>query len=146
MSRTTWIGAFRALGEAVLGLVRAEVDALFEEWKRAGVELAKILALLFFALLIFVYLPFLGLFAAVDGVAAWWGWPMWAAALAVLGFAVLFLGLLGGIVAWIWNRRLEAPTASLQRRLDDHGEWWQRRVYFEQQAMESTAQSSGDEE
>lgn len=147
MTRTTWLGAFRALGDAVLDLVRAEVKALFEEWKRAGIELAKILGIVFGILLICVYLPFLVLFAAVDGVAAWWGWPLWGAALAVLGFAVLFLALLGGIIAWIWNRRLVGPSVSLQRRLDGHNEWWQRRIYFEQQALESVADtSSADDE
>lgn len=148
MSRTTWVGAFRALGDAVLDLVRAEVKALFEEWKRAGIELAKILAIVFGILLIFVYLPFLVLFAAVDGVATWWDWPMWGAALAVLGFALLFIALLGGIIAWIWKRRLVGPTVSFQRRLDDHNGWWQRRVYFEQgeQAAISPAMSSSEGE
>ena len=75
MSRSTWVGAFRALGAAVLDLVRAEWKALIEEWKRLGLELAKIFAIVFGILLICVYLPFLMLFAAVDGIATWWGWP-----------------------------------------------------------------------
>ena len=145
MSRTTWVGAFRALGDAVLDLVRAEVKALIEEWKRAGLEFAKILAIVFGILLIFVYLPFLVLFAAVDGVAAWWGWPLWGAALAVLAFALLFIGLLGGIIAWIWQRRLVGPTVSFQRRLDDHNGWWQRQIYFEERALApSMSQGGGD--
>ena len=145
MSRTTWVGAFRALGDAVLDLVRSEVQALWDEWKRAGLELGKILAIVFGILLIFVYLPFLVLFAAVDGVSVWWGWPMWGAALAVLGFALLFIGLLGGVIAWIWNRRLVGPTVSMQRRLDDHNGWWQRRVYFEPEVEPSLGVASDDE-
>ena len=144
MSRSTWVGAFRALGAAVLDLVRAEWKALIEDWKRLGLELAKIFAIVFGILLICVYLPFLILFAAVDGIATWWGWPMWGSALAVLGFAILFIGCLGGVIAWIWKRRVVGPTVSLQRRLDGHGEWWQRQIYFEQQALE-TDTGEGDE-
>lgn len=143
MSRITWIGAFRALGDAVFDLVRAEVSALFREWKRAGIELAKILAIVLGVLVICFYLPFLVLFALVDGVAVWWGWPMWGAALAVFGFAVLIIAALGAVAAWIWNRRLVGPTVSLQRRLDDHRDWWQRRIYLEREALGSMA---GDED
>lgn len=146
MSRTTWVGAFRALGDAVLDLVRAEVKALFEEWKRAGIELAKILAIVFGILLIFVYLPFLVLFAAVDGIAAWWDWPMWGAALAVLGFALLFIALLGAVIAWIWNRRLVGPMVSFQRRLDGHKGWWQRQVYFEEEGRSPVLDASASED
>lgn len=131
MSRRTWTAAFRALGTSVFELIRAEIRALLADWKKAGIELAKIFALAFGALLVFVYLPFLALFALVDGVAAWWGWPLWAAALAVLGFAVLVIAILGAVAAWIWKKRFVAPTTSLRRRIDDHRQWWERSVYFE---------------
>lgn len=136
--RSSWVGALRALGDAIFDLLRAEIDALLAEWKKAGFELAKILAIAFGVLLIFVYLPFLVLFALVHGVATWWGWPLWGAALAVLGFAVLVMALLGAIAAWIWKRRLVGPTVSLQRRLDGHSEWWQRRVFLERQSLEAS--------
>lgn len=138
MSRMSWVSAFRALGDAVFDLIRAEVHALFEEWKKTGLELAKILAIAFGVLLIFVYLPFLVLFALVHGVATWWGWPLWGAALAVLGFAFLVIAVLGAVAAWIWNRRVVGPTVSLQRRLDGHSDWWQRRVYLERQSLEAS--------
>jgi hypothetical protein len=148
MNRTTWIGAFRALGDAVLDLVRAEVAALLQEWKRAAVELAKVLAIVFGVLLICFYLPFLVLFALVDGVSQWWGWPMWSSALAVFGFAILIIAALGAVAAWIWNRRLVGPTISLQRRIDDHSDWWQRRIFLEREALDSmggTEEFEGDD-
>lgn len=144
MRRPTWTGTFRSLGTSVFELIRAEIRALLAEWKKAGIELAKIFAIAFGVLLIFVYLPFLALFAAVDGVAAWWGWPLWAAALAVLGFALLVIAILGAVAAWIWKKRFVAPTTSLQRRIDDHRQWWERSVYFESGADEKSLGGADD--
>ncbi|MEM1202934.1 MAG: phage holin family protein [Acidobacteriota bacterium] len=131
-NRKTWIDAFAELGDSVLTLLKAELSVVIEGWKRWFIELAKVLALVAVSLLIFVYLPFLALFAAVDGVKHATQWPhYWQSALAVLGLAFLVIALLGAIGAYILKRRMESPVTTVQRRLDDNRGWWQRQVFLE---------------
>ena len=129
--RQSWMEAFGGLGEAVLGLLQAEMDVVREGWQRWAVELGKILAMAMVALLVLVYLPFLAMFAAVDGIHNWLGWAHWSAALAVLGLAVLGLALLAAIASYIYKKRMVSPVETLRRRLDDPRGWWQQQVFFE---------------
>lgn len=123
--RQEWSELFRALGQALLDVLRAEGKALSADLKRSGVHLARGLALLGGAAAVSFWT--LGVLVLVlIGVLAIW-LPVWAAALVV---AALF-ALTGGLLAALGVRqlrRLENPVDDVMRRLSDHLDWWQQRL------------------
>ncbi len=120
-----WLHLFRSLGEALLALLEAEVEALKGEIARSGRRLGWGLLLLalagVFALLILGLLTL----AAVSGLQelaglAWWQAALWvAAAYLVVALAVGGLGV-GQL------RRVENPAHTVGRRVKDHLLWWRR--------------------
>ena len=129
-NRPSWMEAHRALGDAMLSLVRAEAALVVERWKGWAIELGKLLAIIAVVLLVTVYLPFLLMLIAVEGLAAATSWPIWAAGLGVLGLVLLFFAILGAIGYWLVKTRIapDNPVATVQRRLDDHKGWWRHQV------------------
>lgn len=129
-NRPTWIEAYRALGNAVLSLARAEAALVVEQWKGWAIEVGKLVAIIAVVLLITVYLPFLLMLIAVEGLAAAAEWPIWAAGLGVLGLVLLFFAVLGAIGYWLVKTRIapDNPVATVQRRLDDHQGWWRHQT------------------
>lgn len=129
-NRPTWMEAHRALGNAVLSLVRAEAALVFDEWKGWLVEVGKLLALIGVVLLVTVYLPFVVLVAAIHGLATATSWPIWLSALAVLGAVLVFFGILGAIGYWLVKTRIapDNPAAAATRRIDDHKGWWRHQT------------------
>jgi hypothetical protein len=53
--------------------------------------------------------------------------PRWAAALVIAGSLVL-LGLILLAVGRVQLRQVESPVRTVQRRVEDHLRWWQRRL------------------
>ncbi|MEM9555869.1 MAG: phage holin family protein [Acidobacteriota bacterium] len=129
--RIGWLDALQDLGDAVVELVRAEVSVVTDRWRRTLIELAKIAGLIFVVMVVFFYLPFLALLGLVDAVRALANWPIWGAAAAVLGAAVLFCLILALIAKYILSRYVEAPNQTVVRRLDDASGWWHERVAHE---------------
>lgn len=113
------------LGAAGLDLARAEVAALSRDLRLTGKELLRVavvaaicLCLLFWAVAVLV-------FAGVEVAALWM--PRWLAALAVFGLLLLVVAILG-LVARKWWASLESPGRTVRRRLDEHREWWRRKI------------------
>lgn len=120
MSR--WVDRVRALGEALLEVLRAELGALQGDFQRSGRHLGLALAFLGGAAVLAFWAVGLVLFVLVTLFAVWL--PLWGAALAVLA---LFLGGIA-ILGWLGKKRLlqvENPVSSVRKRLDDHLAWWQ---------------------
>ena len=114
-----------ALGEAGIGLVKAEAAALSQELKlsgkalfRMGVLLALSLFMLFWALAALLY-------AGIEIGTIWL--PRWASAFTASAILLLFVVIVAAVVR-IRVRRLETPLATVRRRLDDHRDWWRRRI------------------
>ncbi|MDH3254970.1 MAG: phage holin family protein [Acidobacteriota bacterium] len=114
-----------ALGEAGLGLMKAEAAALSQELRLSGKALFRIgvlaaisLFVLFWALAALVY-------AGIEIGTIWL--PRWASALTASAILLLIVVLVTGVV-WIRVRRLETPVATLRRHMDDHRDWWRRRI------------------
>ncbi|MEO1369414.1 MAG: phage holin family protein [Acidobacteriota bacterium] len=139
--RPTWMEAHRALGNAVLSLIRAETALVFNEWKSWLIEVGKLLGLIAVVLLVSVYLPFVVLFAAITGLSSATGWAMWLSALCVLGAIFLFFAILGGIGYWLVKTRIapDHPGASVTRRLDDHKGWWRHQTGDAPRSLEGGA-------
>jgi hypothetical protein len=117
-----WTDLFRALGESLLQVFKAELAAIEEDFRRTGVHLKASLGLLGVALVLLFWVTGLVIFCLVAVLAIWL--PVWGAGLIVLG---LFTAVTG-VLAWLGVQRLqhvENPAASMKVRLEDHLDWWQ---------------------
>jgi Putative Actinobacterial Holin-X, holin superfamily III len=123
-----WIELFRSLGEALFEVLRAEAEALGEDFRRSGRDLARALALLGGAAAVGFWT--LGVVvAALVAVLAIWLQP-WAAALIAAAIFAAVAGLLAAL-GLRRLRRLESPAESVRRRVSDHVAWWRTRLLAE---------------
>lgn len=120
-----WSDLLAPLGQAGLDLARAEYGAVSSEIRSSGRSLVKALLLLLIAL--FASFWAIGAVAlVVVEVGSLW-LPRWAAALVVLALFLL-VGLLFAVVARRRLRRIERPAETVRRRLNEHRDWWDRRI------------------
>ena len=135
-----WTDLFRALGESLLQVFKAELAAIEEDFRRTGVHLKASLGLLGVALVLLFWVTGLVIFSLVAILAIWL--PVWGAALIVLALFTAIAGILGWLGAQR-IRRVENPAASLKQRLDDHLDWWQH-LLAETKALEVPAAASSN--
>lgn len=122
-TRNSWAEVFQAVGDAVVGVLKAEIAVLSEQWKRWGSRVAVVVGLfatsavvLFSALLLFPYF----LTALIKHLS---GWSWMASSGLVLLIVVLAGGLLGAVGYWRL-KGLDDPIAMTRQRVDDHMGWW----------------------
>lgn len=123
--RQSWSDAFRALGSAVLGLLKAELEALEQDLRRSGRNAALGVALFAAAAAFAFWTLGVATYFVVQLLALWL--PLWGAALAV---TLLFAGVAAGLAFAGLKKleRIENPLATARGRLDDHLDWWQNRL------------------
>ncbi len=124
-----WVELFRALGQSLADLARAELAALQAELARNGRTLALALGLLGAAAAVGFWLIALVLFTLVHALAAL-GLAMWVASAVVTGICALAVAVLA-LLGRAKLRRLESPAATIGRRWRDHRGWWDRRLLAE---------------
>jgi hypothetical protein len=115
----------RALGEALLGVLRAEVDALRGDYRRAAARFTAAMVVFGFAAGFAFWAVGALAFVAFELLARWL--PRWGAAAALCALFAAVAGALG----WWGARRLRAiepPLATASRHLEEHLRWWQERV------------------
>ncbi len=120
-----WIDLFRSLGAALVGVLRAEAQALGADVRRSGHLLGRGLALLGAAAGVLFWTLGVVIFTLVAVLHIWL--PLWAAAL----IAMAIFGAAGGLLALAGIsqlRRLENPADDIRRRVTDHLDWWQNRL------------------
>lgn len=123
--RQSWSETFRALGTAVLGLLKAEIEALEQELARSGKNAALGIALFAAAGAVGFWTLGVATYFVIHLVALWL--PLWAAALVV---TLVLAGAAAGL-AFAGLKKLEKfenPLTTARRRLDDHIDWWQDRA------------------
>lgn len=135
-----WIDLFRDLGAALFALFRAELAALKAELAKNGRTLVIALALFAAAALAGFWLVAL-IFYTLIRVAELW-LPPWGAALAVTGAVLLAIAILA-LVGLAYLRRFDNPSASFQRRWQDHSDWWSHQL-LAAAGEEPAAGRSGD--
>jgi ABC-type multidrug transport system fused ATPase/permease subunit len=119
------IELFRSLGASLLAVLRAEAEALGEDFKRSGRQLGMAVALFAGAAGLVFWMLGVVVLTIIAVLALWL--PIWAAALLV---AVLF-ALLAGLLVMLAVRQLkqlENPVDNIRRRLADHLDWWQYKL------------------
>lgn len=139
----SWRARVGEVGRATLDLARAEIDALARDLGASGRALVRALllavvagAVAFWALGLLVYLA-VELLALVV--------PRWGAAAIVLGvFALAAAGLLA--LARARLGAIEAPDATVRRRLADSRRWWRERIEAEPHAGAEPAPPGSEEE
>jgi hypothetical protein len=120
-----WIELFRALGQALIEVVKAELDEVRGRLAASGKQLGLALGLLAAALLIGFWAIALLLYTLVAVLAIWL--PQWAAAAIVLGFALLVMAVLAAIGV-TKLKRLENPAETVGRQWRGHLDWWNRQL------------------
>jgi len=130
---SNWVDLVRSLGGSLIEVLRAEVDALKEEFASSGrhlgvglVFLAGAGALLFWTLGALIF--------TLGAVLAIW-LQVWAAALIVVG---VFLSA-AALLVFLGLRQLKKfqnPMESLSQHLKDHLDWWQHTLLREEKKIE----------
>lgn len=120
-----WIALFRALGDALLAVLRAELAALQADLGKSGRQVGIALALFGGVLALAFWMVGLAVFFLVALLAKWL--PLWGAAASVFGALALVAAVLGGL-GWLRIKKAENPLESARRRFDDHLDWWQNRL------------------
>lgn len=127
-----WIELFRALGQALIEVVKAELEEVRGRLAASGKQLGLALGLLAAALMIGFWAVALLLFTLVAVLAIWL--PQWAAAAIVLGFVLLVMAVLAAIgVAKL--KRFENPTETVGRQWRGHLDWWNRQLLAQGEAV-----------
>jgi hypothetical protein len=120
-----WTGRLREVGDAFLGVVRAELAALAADLSASGRALVRALLLLGAAFGVAFWTIGLLLYFAVELLAL--ALPRWGAVGVVLGvFVIVSIVLL--LVARKRLAAIESPASIARRRFADHRVWWQGRV------------------
>jgi hypothetical protein len=117
-----WIDLFRSLGEALLGVWRAELGTLQDDLQRSSRHLGVALGLFGAAVMLLFWAVGLVLFVLVSVLHVWLPW--WGASLIVLALFLIAMAIfaklgLGRI------RKVENPLETVRRRVDSHLDWWQ---------------------
>ena len=115
----------RALGEALLAVLRAEVEALRGDYRRAAAQLVSALVVLGFAAGFAFWAVGALALVGFEVLAQWL--PRWGAALVLFALFVAVALVLGWLAARKL-RRIEPPLATASRHLEEHLRWWQERV------------------
>jgi sulfite exporter TauE/SafE len=134
-----WVELFRSLGQSLLDVLRAEVEALQGDLTRTGRHLGLGAVLLGGAAVVAFWLVGALTFAVGAVLAIWL--PVWAAAWIVVGLFLL-LALALGIPGWLQLKKAENPAETFKRRLGDHLAWWQDSLLREDEAIPVTARAA----
>ncbi len=120
-----WGKLVRELGQSWLDVLRAELQALEDDFARSGHQLKRGVGLFGGAVALGFWAIGALVVAGIAGLATWL--PLWAAALIV---AFLFAVVAAGLAA-LGNKsmaKVENPITVSRRRLEDHLDWVQSRL------------------
>ncbi len=120
-----WGRLVRELGQSWLDVLRAELQALEDDFSRSGRAFSRGAGLIGVAVALGFWAIGALVVAGIAAIAIWL--PLWASALIV---AALFAGIAAGLAA-IGKRsfaEVENPISVIRRRLEDHMDWVQSRL------------------
>lgn len=121
----SWVEMFRALGQALVEVFKAELAETSEELGVSAKHLGWALA--FFGAVAFLAFWMLPAFMFLAGLVLAIWLPAWAAALIVVVFFLLVMAILG-FLGYRRIRKLENPVETVRQRYGEHKEWWNDRL------------------
>jgi len=125
----SWSRRVRDVGEAFLGVLRAEIAEIADEIGRSGRALVRALVLVAVAAGIAFWTLGLLLYFSIELLTL--VLPRWGAAGVVLAVFVLVSAILLAVARRRFSA-VESPTTTVRRRFEDHRRWWQERVVGEE--------------
>jgi len=131
--RESWLDLFRALGEALLDVLRAELAVVWEHWRIWGRNWLVAAALFAVVLFLTFWLSGLLVVAVVHGIMAGFDLELWQAALLTAAALVLLMTAIAG-VGWLLAKRPENPVATVRRQLDEHRTWLDGKILGEKES------------
>jgi cytochrome c biogenesis protein CcdA len=141
-SPAAWLARAQSLGSAYFAVLRAEMQAALQDLGESGKGLLRAALLFTVTLALGFWTVGLLVYFLIEMLALWL--PRWGAVGAVFGLFVL--GTVSFAAACVARaRRIEAPTAMLQRRLRDHADWWQERIAGEGGSRSGAASGAADD-
>jgi hypothetical protein len=120
-----WRDLISGLGEALLDLLAAELEALKRDFARSGRGLLVVLGLFGAALVVAFWLVAAAVGFVIALLSLWL--PVWGATLSTVGLLLVVTAILAG-VGWWRLRRLDGPSRIFERRWREHREWWRERI------------------
>lgn len=120
-----WLARAQNLGSAYFAVLRAEVQAALQDLGDSGRSLLRAALLFTVTLALGFWTVGLLVYFLIEMLALWL--PRWGAV--GIAFGLFVLGTLAFAAAAVARaRRIEPPTAMLERRFRDHAAWWQSRI------------------
>lgn len=120
-----WLARAQSLGSAYIAVLRAEVQAALQDLGESGRGLLRAALLFTVAVALGFWTVGLLVYFLIETLALWL--PRWGAVGVVFGLFVVGTAAFAAACA-SRARRIEAPTAMLERRFRDHTAWWQGRL------------------
>lgn len=121
----SWLEMFRALGQALVEVFKAELAELSEELGVSAKHLG--LALGFFGAVAFLAFWMLPAVMLTLGLAFAEVMEPWAASLLVVVLFLLFMAILG-LLGYRQLKKFENPVETVRQRYEEHREWWDQRL------------------
>ena len=125
MSDSGWTAKVRSVGEAFLGVIRAEIASVVADLGQSGRALVRALLWLAAAAAVAFWTLGLLIYFAVELLAL--AVPRWGAVGIVLGLFVLVAAFLAVAVKRKVSA-IEPPDETVRRHLADSQRWWRQRV------------------
>lgn len=124
----SWAAMIREVGDAFLGVVRAEIAALAQDLRSSQRKLVRVvvLAVLCGALLFWAVALAIDLAVELLSLAL----PRWGALLIVLALLVA-IAVAAGAAARSRLAAIETPAETLRRRMEESRRWWRTRIESE---------------
>lgn len=120
-----WLARAQSLGSAYFSVVRAELTAVVQDFGESGRRLLRAAVLFTVTLALGFWTVGLLVYFLVEMLALWL--PRWGAVGVV--FAIFVAGTAAfAAVCMARTRRIESPSAIVERRWRDHSDWWQERI------------------
>lgn len=118
----------REVGDAFLGVVRAEIAALAEDLRSSKRKLARVVVLAFLCGALVFWTVATAIDLAVELLTL--ALPRWGALLIVLALLAALAAALGA-AARRRLREIETPAETVRRRMEESRRWWRERIEAE---------------
>jgi len=121
MSSGKWSESIQSVGNALIDLVRAEVEELGRDLRTSRANVVRLLILAGGAIFLSFWLLAILLYSAIEVASLWL--PRWGAALAVAGIVAIVVAVIGLLIRGTL-KSLDSPVRTVQRRVESHIGWW----------------------
>lgn len=143
--RNSWIEIFQSLGQAMVSVLKEELEVLAKQWKQWGTRLGVVLGLFAVSAVVLASAILLLPYFLTALVQYFSGWSWAASSGLVLGVVVLIASVFGAI-GYLRLRGLDDPVNMTRQRLDDHVVWWRSSILETRPQLDEGGDDDREEE